>query len=83
MLEQLIQALPTDSYLAVSVEVGREAQTYPLFLLHLYCEKSSWQIEGFDLEEEKRRIVEQLSKREEAFNLVLELGPKAIAQFKN
>lgn len=73
--------------------------------MHLYREKSSWQIEGFDLEEEKRRIIpvdnladvkpfpekkriskkkiaEQLSKQEEASNLVLELGPKAIAQFK-
>jgi len=105
MLEQLIQILLTDSYLAVSVEEGSEIKSYSIYLLHLYREKSSWQIEGFDLEEEKRRIipvdnltdvkpypekkrisrkkiVEQLSKQEEAFNLVLELGPKAIAQFK-
>ncbi|MGG1659190.1 helix-turn-helix transcriptional regulator [Brevibacillus sp. NRS-1366] len=105
MLEQLIQILLMDSYLVVSVEEGREIKSYPIYLLHLYREKSSWQIEGFDLEEEKRRIipvdnltdikpypekkriskkkiVEQLSKQEEAINLVLELGPKAIAQFK-
>jgi len=105
MLEQLIQILLKDSCLLVSVEEGREIKSYPIFLLHLYREKSSWQIEGFDLEEEKRRIIpvdhladvkpypvkkriskkkiaEQLSKQEEAFNLVLELGPKAIAQFK-
>ena len=73
--------------------------------MHLYREKSPWQIEGSDLKEEKRRIfpvdnltnvepypkkkrvskkkiVEKLSKQEEAINLVLELGPKAIAQFK-
>jgi predicted DNA-binding transcriptional regulator YafY len=105
MLEQLIQILLMDSYLVVSVEEGRELKSYPVYLMHLYREKSSWQIEGFDLEEEKRRIipvdnltdvkpypekkriskkkiVEQLSKQEEAINLVLELGPKAIAQFK-
>jgi predicted DNA-binding transcriptional regulator YafY len=105
MLEQLIQILLMDSYLVVSVEEGREIKSYPIYLLHLYREKSSWQIEGFDLKEEKRRIipvdnlidvkpypekkriskkkiVEQLSKQEEAINLVLELGPKAIAQFK-
>jgi len=105
MLEQLIQILLKDSYLMVSVEEGREIKSYPIYLMHLYREKSSWQIEGFDLEEEKRRIipvdyltdvkpypekkriskkriVEQLSKQEEAINLVLELGPTAIAQFK-
>ncbi|MEF3305365.1 helix-turn-helix transcriptional regulator [Paenibacillus sp. GYB003] len=105
MLEQLIQILLVDRYLVVSVEEGREIKSYPIYLMHLYREKSSWQIEGFDLEEEKRRIipvdnltdvspypdkkrisrkkiVEQLSKQEEAINLVLELGPKAIAQFK-
>lgn len=105
MLEQLIQILLVDCYLVVSVEEGREIKSYPIYLMRLYREKSSWQIEGFDLEEEKRRIipvdnltdvkpypekkriskkkiVEQLSKQEEAVNLVLELGPKAIAQFK-
>lgn len=105
MLEQLIQTILMDSYLMVSVEESRQIKSYPIYLLHLYREKSSWQIEGFDLEEEKRRIipvdnltdvkpypkkkrinkkkiVEQLSKQEEAINLVLELGPKSIAQFK-
>ncbi|CAM3206898.1 HTH domain-containing protein [Paenibacillus lupini] len=105
MLEQLIQTLLVDCYLVVSVEEGREIKSYPIYLMRLYREKSSWQIEGFDLAEEKRRIipvdnltdvkpspekkriskkkiVEQLSKQEEAINLVLELGPKAIAQFK-
>lgn len=105
MLEKLIQILLLDSYLLVSVEEEKEIKSYPIYLVHLYREKSSWLIEGFDLEEEKRRIVpvdnlanvepypakkrvskkkmlEQLSKQEEAINLVLELGPKAIAQFK-
>ncbi|WP_127529957.1 helix-turn-helix transcriptional regulator [Paenibacillus kobensis] len=105
MLEQLIQTLLVDSYLMVTVEEGRDIKAYPIYLMRLYREKSSWQIEGFDLENEKRRIipvdnltdvkpypekkriskkkiVEQLSKQEEAINLVLELGPKAIAQFK-
>lgn len=105
MLEQLIQILLEDRYLLVSVEEGRAIKQYSIYLFRLYREKSSWQIEGFDLVEEKRRIIpvdhladvvpypgkrrispkkiaEQLSKKEEAFNLVLELGPKAIAQFK-
>ncbi len=105
MLEQLIQILLADRYLVLSVEEGRELKSYSIYLMRLYREKSSWQIEGFDLEEEKRRIIpvdnladvkpysekkriskkkieEQLSKQEEAINLVLELGPKAIAQFK-
>ncbi|MBO7747094.1 HTH domain-containing protein [Paenibacillus sp. MWE-103] len=105
MLEQLIRILLKDCYLAVSVEEGRRTTSYAIYLLRLYREKSAWQIEGFDLEENKRRIipvdhltdvkpysgktriskkkiVEQLGKQEEASNLVLELGPKAIAQFK-
>ncbi|MNQ93220.1 HTH domain protein [compost metagenome] len=105
MLEQLIQTLLKDCYLAVSVEEGREIKPYPIYLLRLYREKSSWQIEGFDLVEDKlriipvdnltdvkpypekkriskKKIVEQLRKQEEEINLVLELGPKAIAQFK-
>lgn len=105
MLEKLIQILLLDSYFLVSVEEEKEIKSYPIYLLHLYREKSLWQIEGFDLVEEKRRIVpvdnltnvepypakkriskkkilEKLSKQEEEINLVLELGPKAIAQFK-
>ncbi|ASS67574.1 MULTISPECIES: HTH domain-containing protein [unclassified Paenibacillus] len=105
MLEQLIQTLLADSYLVVSVEEGGVIQSYPIYLIRLYREKSSWQIEGFDLEEERRRIIsvdnltdvktypekkrisrkkiaDQLSKQAEAVNLILELGPKAIAQFK-
>ena len=31
----------------------------------------------------KKKILEKLSKKDEIINLVLELGPKAIAQFKN
>jgi len=105
MLEKLIQLLLLDSYLLVSVEEGKEIKSYPIYLLHLYREKSAWQIEGYDLEEEQRRIVavdnltdvspypakdrikkkkilEQLSKLEEAVNLVLDLGPRAIAQYR-
>ncbi|MDR6552377.1 HTH domain-containing protein [Paenibacillus qinlingensis] len=105
MLEQLIQIIIMESYFIVSVEIANEIKTYPIYLLHLYREKSSWQIEGFDLEEEKRRVIpvdnltdvtpytgkkritkkkilEQLSKQEKVFNLILELGPNAIAQFK-
>ncbi|MGC6589774.1 helix-turn-helix transcriptional regulator [Paenibacillus sp. Dod16] len=105
MLEKLIQILLMDRYLLVSIKEEKIIKSYPLYLLHLYREKSLWQIEGFDLEEGKRRIVpvdnltdvhpypekkriskkkilEQLSKQEEVINLVLDLGPKAISQFK-
>lgn len=104
MLEQLIQILLEDRYLLTSVEEGKEIKTYAVYLMRLYREKSAWQIEGFDLAEEKRRIIPvdhladvqpypekkrispkkiaELSKRDEAINLVVELGPKAIAQFK-
>jgi predicted DNA-binding transcriptional regulator YafY len=105
MLEKLIQILLIESYLLVTVKEDREIKSYPIYLLHLYREKSLWLIEGFDLDAKKRRILsvdnlthvepyppkkrvskkkilEQLSKQEEVINLVLELGPKAIAQFK-
>lgn len=105
MLEKLIEILLLDSYIVVTIEEEKELKSYPIVLLHLYREKSLWLIEGFDLEEEKRRIIpvdnltdvepyptkkrvskkkilEKLSKQEEVINLVLELGPKAIAQFK-
>ncbi|MBT2761351.1 HTH domain-containing protein [Paenibacillus sp. ISL-20] len=105
MLEKLIQILLLDRYLWLSIKEEKVIKSYPMYLLHLYREKSLWLIEGFDLEEEKRRIVpvdnlthvepyptkkrvskkkilEQLSKQEEEINLVLDLGPKAIAQFK-
>jgi predicted DNA-binding transcriptional regulator YafY len=57
MLEKLIETLLIDNYLLVLVKEGREIISYPIHLLHLYREKSSWQIEGFDLKEEKRRII--------------------------
>ncbi|RAW13391.1 transcriptional regulator [Paenibacillus taichungensis] len=105
MLEKLIQLLLIESSLLVTIQEEMEIKSYPIYLLHLYREKSLWIIEGFDLEEEKRRILsvdnlthiepfptkkkvskkkilEKLSKQEEMINLVLELGPKAIAQFK-
>lgn len=105
MLEKLIQLLLIENYLLVTVQEEMEIKSYPIYLLHLYREKSLWLIEGFDLEKEKRRILsvdnlthielfpvkkklskkkilEILSKQEEMINLVLELGPKAIGQFK-
>lgn len=105
MLEKLIQILLLDSYLLVSIKEEKGIKSYPIYLLHLYREKSLWQIECFDLEEEKRRIfpvdnltnvelyptkkrtskkkiLEKLNKQEEVINLVLELGPKAITQFR-
>ncbi|PEW66069.1 transcriptional regulator [Bacillus cereus] len=103
MLEKLIQILLSDRHLLITVK--EEIKSYPIYLLHLYQEKSHWIIEGFDLKEEKKlifpvddlvniepyttkkrlskkKILEKLSKKDEIINLVLELGPKAIAQFK-
>lgn len=105
MLETLIQLLLSDRYLSITIEEDHGIRTYPIYLLHLYREKSFWLIEGFDLHEEKKRlypvdnlvdvqpytakmklsgkkIEEKASKQDEAVNLVLELGPKAIAQFR-
>jgi len=105
MVERLFQVLLLDSYLLVTIQEDKVINSYPIYLLHLYHEKSQWLIEGFDLKEEKRRIftvdnlihvepyptkkreskkkiLEKLKKQEEAINLILELGPKAISQFK-
>src|SRR4051812_32486389 len=57
MLEKLIQILLLDRYLWISIQEEREIKSYPIYILHLYREKSLWQIEGFDLEEEARRII--------------------------
>ncbi|SCN33777.1 Transcriptional regulator, DeoR [Bacillus cereus] len=104
ILEKLIQSLLLDRHLLITVK-EEEIKSYPIYLLHLYQEKSHWIIEGFDLIEEqkmmfpvddlinikpyttkkrlnKKQILEKLNKKDEAINLVLELGPKAIAQYK-
>ncbi|MGX6445863.1 helix-turn-helix transcriptional regulator [Neobacillus sp. K501] len=101
MLEKLIQILLSDRYLWMTIQ----EESFPIHLLHLYHEKGVWLIDGFDLQDEKRRIVpvnnltdikpypmkkrlsekkirEKLSEQEDVINLVLELGPNAIAQFK-
>lgn len=96
---------PTAYFGSIFTDYHEVIKSYPIYLLNLYREKSLWLIEGFDLKEEKKRILpvdnltdvepcstnnrlsrkkilEKLSKQEEVINLVLELGPKAIAQFK-
>ncbi|COK81768.1 Uncharacterised protein [Streptococcus pneumoniae] len=105
MLEKLIQILLLDNHLLITMKEDEEIKSYPIYLLHLYQEKSHWIIEGFDLKKEKKmmfpvddliniepyttnkrlnkkKILEKLSKKDEAINLVFELGPTAIAQFK-
>ncbi|KAA0779311.1 HTH domain-containing protein [Bacillus sp. AR2-1] len=105
MLEKLIQILLLDRPLLITVKEEEKIKPYPIYLLHLYQEKSRWIIEGFDLKEEKKllfpvddlvniepyttkkrlnkkQILEKLNKKDEEINLVLELGPKAIAQYK-
>src|SRR5690625_1477396 len=105
MLEKLIQLLLLDNHLLITIKEGKIIKSYPIYLLHLYREKSLWKIEGFDLKEEKMRVfpvdhltnvqpyptktrvnkkkvLEKLSRQKEVTNLVVEFGPKAIAQFK-
>jgi len=105
MLEKLIQNLLIDNYLWITIKEDSITKSYPIYLLHLYHEKSLWLMEGIDLEEEKKRIftvdeltdiqpyqptkrlsqkkmLEKLSKQKEEINLVLKLGPKAIAQYR-
>jgi predicted DNA-binding transcriptional regulator YafY len=105
MLEKLIQILLLDSFLLITIKEEEGIKSYPIYLLHLYHDKGIWMIDGFDLKDDKRRIVpvdnltdvkpystknrltkkkilEKLRKQEEEINLVLELGPMAIAQFK-
>ncbi|MFT4145175.1 MAG: HTH domain-containing protein [Mobilitalea sp.] len=105
MLERLIQLLLKDSYLSITLEINKVTATSPIYLLHLYHEKGIWFIEGFDLIEEKikllpvdnlikvepysekntlskKKIFEKLKNKEAVYNLILELGPKAIAQYK-
>lgn len=105
ILEKLIQILLLDRYIFITIQEEKGTKSYPMYLLHLYREKSHWLIEGFDLKKEKKKIIqvdhlidvepynakksvsrkkilEKISKQEEAVNLVFELGPKAIAQFK-
>ncbi|WP_096272510.1 helix-turn-helix transcriptional regulator [Paucisalibacillus globulus] len=104
-LEQLFQTLSLDSYLWITVKEENTVKSYPIYLLHLYREKSVWLLEGFDLNDEQRKIlsvdnltnvepyspkkrwsrkkiIEKIRHQEEEINLVLELGPKAIAQFR-
>ncbi|WP_040978546.1 helix-turn-helix transcriptional regulator [Oceanobacillus jeddahense] len=105
MLEQLIQNILLDSYLWITVQEGEESKSYPIYLLHLYREKSYWLMEGFHLEEEKTQIIpvdkltnvrpysvkhrmsrkkvlkKQRSQKKDV-NFILDLGPKAIAQYK-
>jgi len=105
MLEKLIQLLLLDRYLLITIQEEKGIKHYPIYLFHLYREKSIWLIEGFDIKEErklivpvdhltnvesypvkkrlsKKKIFKKLSMQEEEMNLVLELGPKAIAQFR-
>ena len=105
MLEKLIQLLLLDRHLMITMKEGNKVKSYPIYLLHLYREKSLWQIEGFDIKEEmrkiipadqlidvkpylaknrldKKKILKKLSKHNEETNLIVELGPEAIAQFK-
>ncbi|RIU91352.1 helix-turn-helix transcriptional regulator [Oceanobacillus picturae] len=105
ILEKLFLTLLLDRYFLITIQEDNVTKSYPIFLLHLYQENGNWFLEGFDLKEEKKRIisinhltdvknysskkalseqeiVEKLSEQDEEVNIILELGPKAINQFK-
>lgn len=105
ILEKLIRTLLLDLYLSITVNENGATKSYSIYLLHLYHEKSFWMIEGFDLEQEKKRvfpvddlmdvkvharkkrwsrkkIMDKLTTQKSQSNLIVELGPKAITQFK-
>lgn len=54
MLEKLIQILLLDNHLLITMKEDEEIKSYPIYLLHLYQEKSHWIIEGFDLKKKRR-----------------------------
>lgn len=104
MLEKLLQTLLSDRYLFITIEEN-VMETYPIYLLQLYREKSHWYIEGFNLNDDKKQvfsvdqltdvqpyqnrkrrseqeILDHLKKQVEVMNVIIDLGPEAIAQFK-
>ncbi|WP_034756335.1 helix-turn-helix transcriptional regulator [Rossellomorea vietnamensis] len=104
MLEKLLQTLLSDRYLFITIEEN-VMETYPIYLLQLYREKSHWHIEGFNLNDDKKQvfsvdqltdvqpyqnrkrrseqeILDHLKKQVEVMNVIIDLGPEAIAQFK-
>ena len=48
-VRKLIQILLLDNHLLITMKEDEEIKSYPIYLLHLYQEKSHWIIEGFDL----------------------------------
>lgn len=56
MLEKLIQFILTDRHLLISVKENNMINCYPVYILHLYREKSRWQIETFDLNIEQHKV---------------------------
>ncbi|QDP41957.1 helix-turn-helix transcriptional regulator [Radiobacillus deserti] len=105
ILEKLIQLLLQDRYLLITIKEAKTVRSFPIYLMHLYHEKSFWFIDGFHIEEEKKQIIPvdhltdvhpysvkdsvrkkkilvKKSIQEKTTNLVLELGPKAINQYK-
>ncbi|WP_440119508.1 helix-turn-helix transcriptional regulator [Paenibacillus sp. QZ-Y1] len=105
ILEKIIHLLLSDACLMLTTLEEQVEISYPVYLLHLYREKSLWLIECFDLQQEKRRIIpvdlvtdvephtmhkrmskkkilDQLRQQKEEINLILELGPRAISQFR-
>lgn len=53
LLEKLIQLLLLDRYLTLSVN----DDDYAIYLIHLYREKNIWWVEGFDINEERKRLI--------------------------
>ncbi|QTM98464.1 HTH domain-containing protein [Sediminibacillus dalangtanensis] len=56
LVEKLFQMLLLDRCLVITLKEEKETKVFPIYLLHLYHEKSLWLIEGFYLKEEKKQI---------------------------
>lgn len=104
MLEKLIQTLLVDRYLMIRVREANKGISRPIYLRHLYQEKSSWYLDGWDLANDSkgkisvddiedvgiyhtkkrmsRKKIQELTTVGETPNLMIELGMRAILQFK-
>ena len=56
ILEKLIRALLEDRFLLITVKEEHSVRSRQICLLHLYNEKSNWLLDGYDLQEDRKRI---------------------------
>lgn len=57
MLEKLILNLLSDRYVMLLLEESPEPKLYHIYVFHLWHEKRFWTVEGFDMEEKKKKMI--------------------------